>query len=1124
MDGRGPARARGRPMNEASQRQIAAADPARSTWLSANAGSGKTRVLTDRVARLLLGGAPPQTILCLTYTKAAATEMQNRLFQRLGGWAMLPDARLRAELAALGVDDVTAPDTLARARRLFARAIETPGGLKIQTIHSFCAALLRRFPLEAGVPPQVVELDDRTTAQIVDACIEELAEVDPDGCVSDLAQHYTGEDFVALSRAVIGQRDLFDRGHDDAALARTLGVPKDGAAPALGPEDRDLLAQMVAAMDAHGTATDRAQAPILAKARDLPAAEAQIALESCLLTTKFVPKTGKYPNKAARAALGPAADEVDTLIERVAEAREGRLALAAWERTVALHRYARHLLPTYAAHKTARGGVDFDDLILKARDLLTDSAVASWVLYRLDGAISHILVDEAQDTSPTQWEVVAALAAEFAAGEGTHAAGERTLFVVGDKKQSIYSFQGADPEAFDRMQAVFAAQMEGAAPLFRTELLHSFRSSRAILSTVDRVFDGPAGVGLGRDVRHLAFHGTLPGRVDLWPVVAKEATDTDDVPWFAPVDLVAPGDPTVRLAEAVAGEIDAMIRRGDALPRPDGTPRPVGAGDILILVRSRKALFFEIIRACKARGLEIAGADRMILTAELAVRDIVALLSFLDTPEDDLSLAAVLRSPLCGLTEAQVFDLAADRPERFLWQVLRRRRADFAGVTDMLDDLRAAADYLRPFELIERLLTRHGGRVRLTARLGAEAEDAIDELMTQAMAYERTEVPSLTGFLSWLSARDVEVKRQAAGRGRAIRVMTVHGAKGLEAPVVILPDTTSPPRPGSSEILVAEGVPLWRTRAAEMPTAMTAAKGAADAADAAERARLLYVAMTRAETWLIVAGAGDPARLRNTWYRAVEEAMEGAAAPLVTPVGPGLRIETGAWPDAADAPADAGAAAQIALPAWVDRPPPPDTAPPPPLSPSDLGGAKVLPDESADAALAEAATRRGTALHRLLERLPSLARDTWAARGARMLAEDGIVPAEDAAALVDEAARLIGTPALAPLFGADSLAEVDIAGPLAALGGRIVAGTVDRLLIAPDRVMAVDFKSNRRVPVGPQDVPEGVLRQMGAYAALLAAVYPGRVVDTAILWTRTATLMPLPSALTDAALRRAAPA
>ena len=1116
--------------DDATEAQVRAASPFASTWLTANAGSGKTRVLTDRVARLLLQpDTAPQRILCLTYTKAAASEMQNRLFRRLGDWAMQDDDALRQNLRDLGEDGTLSAPELRRARTLFARAIETPGGLKVQTIHSFCAAILRRFPLEAKVSPGFQEMEDRAAALLRAEIIEEMAEGPDSAAMARLAAVLGGTDFDTITAEITRNRPAFDPPLNRAEICRLLQIDPGMTTETLLArvflgDECDLFRRIAPALLA-GLPTDGKTA---AKLRGIegPSLAALKVLEGVFLTgagakSPFSAKIGTLPTKDTRELLGDDLQPLEDLMRRVEEARDLRIALEAADRSAALHDFAARFLPRYGARKLAMGWLDFDDLIYKTRDLLRDPAVASWVLYRLDGGIDHILVDEAQDTSPAQWEVIELLSQEITAGEGARSEVRRTIFVVGDKKQSIYSFQGADPREFDRMQQRFRDKLANTnAPLQSAGLEFSFRSAETILGLVDQTFAGRADSGFPADNRHRAFKAAMPGRVDLWPVIPA-ATKTDKANWFDPVDILAPDHHARQLARQIAGQISAMITDQTLIPADrDGVQgmRPVTAGDFLILVQRRSDIFAEIIRACKEAGLPIAGADRLKVGAELAVRDLAALMSFLAVPEDDLSLAVALKSPLFGWSEQALFDLAHRRTGPLLWPALRDRAAEFADTLAVLNDLRDSADFLRPYDLLERILTRHDGRRHLLARLGPEAEDGINAFLAQALAYERNAIPSLTGFLHWMQTDELEIKRQVDQASDQIRVMTVHGAKGLEAPIVILPDCARYTPPDRGTIMVHDGHALWRMSSNEQPPALAPTRQASRDAQRAERDRLLYVAMTRAEKWLIVAAAGDLDKEGNCWYATVAEAHQHFnPVDVATPFGTVRRVETGNWdadrlPETPPPPS-----ATLAPDALFARPAPP----PPPrqtiLAPSGLGGAKALP--GAEGLDEESALRRGRLLHLLLEHLPGVAEEARAAQAATLLAgsPDPVSPAE-AQTLLAEAQAVLHNPELAFLFTDDTLREVDLTAELAP--GLRLHGRLDLLHIAPDRVLAVDFKTNATVPDDSAAVPDGVLRQMAAYDHALRRIYPDRPVECAILWTAPARLMALPGGLLSDARAR----
>ncbi len=1103
--------------DHATRAQITASDPTASTWLGANAGSGKTKVLTDRVARLLLMGVPPQRILCLTYTKAAASEMQNRLFKRLGAWAMLDDKSLEQSLSELGVALV---EDKGRARTLFARAIDTPGGLKIQTIHSFCAALLRQFPLEAGVSPQFRELDERGQSRVLETVLDDLAGQKP-SVLESLARHYSGESFADLAASVAGASESF-LATDTGSLPRNLGI-EDGQSletiyeDMVSPEDEEFLMSLAPLLKEAPKPTDKTLGRELAGLDGAPnSLKFDILAKSLLFgagaAKPFGAKIGRLPTADLRK--GPFAEyapRFEDIMKRVEDGHGLRLRYEAAVKSQCLLDFAHHFLPAYERAKAERGVLDFDDLIHRARNLL-DNVDMTWILFKLDGGIDHVLVDEAQDTSPAQWKVVEALTAEMTSGQGARTDIERTLFVVGDKKQSIYSFQGADAEGFDSMRDVFGKKLELGAGLKSAALTHSFRSAPAILKAVDCVFEGAAADGLGDLLEHKAFHENMPGRVDLWDLETPMDQD-EPPPWYDPVDRPSRHSPRVRLARKIATRIDGLLKTG-TLEDESGSARRIRGGDILVLVRGRGALFDAIIQACKSRNLPMAGTDRLRISAELAVRDILALLSFTALPDDDLSLATSLRSPLFGWSESDLYDLAHNRLDGVkLWQELRDRRAEFPDTFERLTEIRRRADFLRPFELIELILTRLHGRSALVARLGSEAEDGINELLNQALVYEQTEVPSLTGFLAFSNSEDISIKRQVDSQGDLIRVMTVHGAKGLEAPIVILPDTIHGKRRDRAPFVISpEAGPLWNMSRERAPEIVLTAKKQAEKAAADEENRLLYVAMTRAASWLVVAGARGESEPKESWWDTVHDGLLRAGAKRTSDGDEDvLRLESGVWPTEITEhkdPSTPTSIANVELAPSVRA----EKQPAPMLSPSSLGGDKVL-EGRADADMFDDAKSRGSVIHRLLEVLPGLSREMWPEAAQAHLDPER----DDKQRILDEVAKVVD--AAPDVFAPATLAEVELAASVPGRDAHIF-GAADRVVVDDHEVRIVDFKSNAEVPSHAEETPEGLLRQMGAYLVAAEQIWPMHDVTLEIIWTRTASRMVLPHAIVREAFKR----
>lgn len=1117
--------------DKATQRQIKAAEPSRSTWLSANAGSGKTKVLTDRVSRLLLEGVPPQNILCLTYTKAAATEMQNRLFKRLGTWAMARDSELRKDLTQLGTIAPDGPDGLANARTLFASALETPGGLRIQTIHSFCASLLRRFPLEAGISPMFREMDERAANQIQEDVLDQLAN-SPDKPVLDSVSHYlTAEDLTGLTESLTRYSIEFQTPARKSTIWQTFELPKNFDATALLKDvflgsESVLFKKLIPLMENSEKKTDQKNSVILSQINlsnpNLDSLGALIRLFIYDEDTKkpFTPKTDRFPTSGLRKANPETTSEIHELMSRVADARDHYFALLAAEKTLALHKFAAAFLPRYQAEKTARAWLDFDDLINRAGQLLSNPSVAQWVLFRLDGGLDHILIDEAQDTNPDQWRIIALLAQEFSVGQGARSDIKRTIFVVGDLKQSIYSFQGADPTAFGRMQHHFTEHLESAGqPLQVGALEHSFRSSSAILEFVDSVFSTQGNSGLGGAPTHLAFHKDLPGRVDLWPIVPV-AEAPDEKPWYDPTDKPGQNDHNIILAKTIAKQIQDLVNTG-SIPGENGKFRPIRYDDFLILVQSRSPLFHHIIRACKSLGLPVAGADRLKVAAELAVKDLIALFSFLSLPNDDLSLAAALRSPLFGIMESELFELSYHRSDKSLWQALQEQRESFVEQCDTLEWLLTKTDFFNPFELLESLLTRFHGRERLVARLGPEAEAGIDALLSLALEYESRQTPSLTGFIGWLESDDVIVKRQIDAMGGQIRVMTTHGAKGLESPIVILPDTGEKRAGREREITLSQdGIPLWRMPKDQRSDVMKSALTRDKTAEMLENQRLLYVALTRAEKWLILCGSGSIKDLGDSWYRQVELGMDNLnSQSMEFPVGVGRRYQHGEWVSLGTQAQTIQSESRVPLPNWLVTRVKTPTAKPQPISPSDLGGSHSLVGHE-EGQERDIARLRGKWLHKLLEHFPSHQRETWPKVAKIVLSTNqGRASLEDVESLIRQASDIITDPKLAHLFGPNSMAEVGFTANLSKPDIGQVQGVIDRLIVNDDRVLIVDFKSNAQVPNVPKDIPNGILRQLGAYLDGIEQIYRNRTVEVAILWTATKTLMPVPHDIVRDALR-----
>ncbi len=1113
--------------------QAAASDPQAHVWLSASAGTGKTQVLAARVFRLLLRGVDPGAILCLTFTKAGAAEMAQRISNRLAAWVRMPGPQLAADLEALG--ERATLDLQARARTLFAGVLDAPGGgLRIQTIHGFCQSLLAAFPVEAGLTPGFRPLEAREEAVLARETLAMLlVEAERDGREKPIATigalslrmgEGGAESFLLACARSLGALEALPSGIGPW-LRRALDLPQGdiGEALASGCDciDESLVERLAAANSAWATATGVGHAETLN--RWLAAAPEDRALT--LADLAGVVLTGKNePRKASKKLVdlepdyaelaGALGDHCLDLLSLTQRAAYADLLADALE-------VGRDYARAYAAAKRRAGAVDFDDLIGVTVRLLEQPGIGEWVRYKLDQGTEHVLIDEAQDTNLNQWRIVTALAGEFFVGRGVHAPSTRTLFTVGDFKQAIFGFQGTDPINFRWAEGHFAtraAEVEGdedwpeqerGLPFQRLSLTHSFRSTRPILEFVDAAVAAAGEPGLGAigDVQEHASEVPGPGTVELWPPVVAGGGDEDEEAWID--DAVR--EQAARIARAVREWIDGELML-------DSKGRALRPEDVMILVKRRGDLASLIVARLYAEGVPVAGVDRLRLNAPLAVQDLLAAVRFVLQPEDDLSLAALLVSPLIGWTQDELMH-AAPREHGSLWRHLTLNQPDAR-----LAPLRAMllrADIATPYQFLEELLSGPlDGRAKLLRRLGAEARDPIEELLNAALSFVTTSTPSLQRFLDWFDRGDVEIVRDPSAPLDAVRVMTAHGAKGLQAPLVILADATVDPTAAPRTLVRwspepgAQPIPIFRPRSAERGGPLDDAIAAIERRELEEHWRLFYVAATRAEERLVIGGALGPRAKGEppvaSWYAAAARALTTLGVE-----GEGVRTFTGTvvQPPARPRPAvKADIAEVVALPEWVRRAAPVESRPSRPLAPSQVGEDEVS-DPPPGPAL-RAAAERGRLIHALFERLPPVAVADRAASADRWLgAAGGVADPQIRGQLIASVSAILDDPRFADLFGADSLAEAPIAATLA--NGLVVSGTVDRLLIGPDRIRVVDFKTGRRVPETAADIPPYHLDQMAAYAAALATIFPDRRIEAGLLYTGGPRMFLLEPAMLD---------
>jgi len=1128
--------------------QRLATNPDVSVWVSASAGTGKTKVLTDRVLRLLLSGTKPSKILCLTFTKAAASEMALRISDQLGNWTMAGDDHLEKNLTQL-LGQPPTRKIIQKSRQLFLEVLDSPSGINIQTIHAFCQSLLARFPIEAGITPHFSLMDERDTEEMLIASRENLLNESREytnnilgSALAEITKHIHENQFLELLTEIARNKDQFIRliNRNETIdniikdLNKMLSVETNSTPDEIIENSWEMDIKLINDLEfaaealSQGSETDKKNGKIIDSwIKDkAPTNEKFYLYINVFLTSSYKKKNIEIRKRLLTKKVSEDSPFVSKILEREAERLVSVLlnwrSVSIAKSTAAILTIGLSLIKNYQMQKELKALLDYDDLIQLAGKLLNERGIAPWILFKLDGGIDHILIDEAQDTSPDQWRVIEALADEFFSGLGAHETNP-TIFIVGDAKQSIYSFQGADPNTFNNMRDLFSERTKASQQkLLPIDLNTSFRSTTAILSVVDSVFNNTEafdGVRAKDNViHHDASRDKDAGLVELWPPVEPKASDPPNA-WKPPVERILGDMPQTRLAQLIASRISTMIINNEML---ESKGRPIEAGDIMVLVRRRNKFVIDLVKALKELNVDVTGVDRMTLNQQLAIMDLIALGRFLLLPSDDLNLANALKSPLFGISEEKLYKISYERSGS-LWESLEINKSDaeLKPIYNELSSLLAIADFTPPFELFTKILNNFRGRNKLLKRLGPDILDPISEFISLTLSYEKSHVASLEGFIYWFLSGNVDIKRDLEQqKNTAVRVLTVHGAKGLQSPIVFLPDTLQVPTKSPKLFWPRDKksqnpMILWPPRRSLYETIAEEELKAFNRSRLQEYNRLLYVAMTRAEDRLYICGwKTQKKETEGNWYDLIKKGLEPIGEKVEdsflrnakeTETSEILRFVS---PQIRKIP-EFRQSLKIKnpkLPSWaleklkVDQPIKQNLAP--------SRGKIKTPDsilvENQDSDLH---LRMGDITHKLLQFLPDISKTNYNKTIINFLSQTSLgLNQKQQERILKEVLQLLQNQDLNDIFGPNSMAEVPLIG---SIGGQTFSGQVDRLIISDNKILIIDFKTNQNPPINLREIDETYLRQIGMYQSALKSIYPNKIVECGLLWTVGPKLMML---------------
>jgi ATP-dependent helicase/nuclease subunit A len=1113
--------------------QQRASDISQSVWVSASAGSGKTTVLTNRLIVLLLNNIQPSKILCITFTKNAAAEMRNRINEKLSEWILFSDEKLKNSVETL-IGKTPNEATLQNARTLFAKILDNADELKILTIHAFCQQIMKRFPFEAGIIPNFEIADERLEKEFLleatkDLLTKKTLEPRLQKAIKKIAIQTNQKNFNELLSELLNNRNKlihlkqFFGGESNIidAIYKTLGLNLKDTEEKIFKEfleynslNKQEFEKIYETIQRIGTLKDKQKYEILKQWANQPEKRRENFKEykNIFITQRKKEKKEKLiTDKPKR--LCPQSNEI--LLQeqnRIYQFVETLKSLKIAELTKSLLILSYEILQKYSFLKLERGILDYNDLIIKTKDLLSDNTNSQWVSFKLDEGIHHILVDEAQDTSPYQWNIIKAIVDEFFQQENC----DKTILVVGDEKQSIFSFQGADPKAFAFMHNHYKQLCQDSNNCFETiPFVNSFRSLSAILQLVDKIFE-PEDMrkAISQLVKEPIKHNPLRiglGKIEVWPLISKEKEDkSKEFTWQLPFQSKIKISNIEKLAKLIAEKIQAWIKNKKIiLDKKTGEKRLLRYSDIMILLRKRGRFADFLIKALNKKNIPVSGIDRLKLTENIIIKDLIALGNFILFPEDNLNLANIIKSPIIGLNEDDLFNLCAQN-KISLWQTIKQN-PQYKKTKDYLEEIIEKSKLLTPYELFVYILDIKNGRDKIINRFTETAHDLLNEFLNLLKAFEKNHIPSLNNFMNYLKIAPITIKRDMEQTLNEVRVMTTHGAKGLQAPIIFLPDSYH------SNIDVTTNknkiywlkdlnnnyeLPFWNGEQENNNEFILKLKEEWTKECKNEYLRLLYVALTRAENELYICGWCLTNPYKGNWYNlildiaaksGIEKKFDFESESSGYIIGEDDEFasdlhkqESEYLPKKQDKETDR--ILQNLIPCKKEKE---STKI---IHPSEFYSHRDRDSSPADSS---EAIIQGQAAHKLLEILPQIKLEEREQVLDYYLHNsfNKLKPAIQEK-IRNNILKILNE--FKDLFVEESRSEVPIAGYI---DNQIVSGQIDRLIIKNDKIMIVDYKNSRKFFKNENEIPEEYKKQLWLYKELTAQIYPAKEIECYILWT-----------------------